>query len=47
MAATLIHLSGDDGVSALCGKVKRDALCDKEEPLESVSCSRCKAKVAK
>lgn len=43
--ALLTHASVDGGITALCKKVKADALCDMEE--ETVTCPTCIARVAK
>lgn len=43
--ATLIHASTDEGLTALCGKVKEDSLCDMEEP--ALTCPACIRKAAK
>lgn len=45
LAAMLTHASLDEGATALCGKVKPDALCDMEEP--ELTCPACLRKVAK
>lgn len=43
--STLTHASVDQGITALCGKVKEDALCDWEEP--AATCPACLRKAAK
>lgn len=46
LTAMLTHASTDEGVTALCGKVKADSLCDMEES-EPPTCPHCLRKIAK
>jgi hypothetical protein len=41
----LTHASADGGITALCGKVKADALCD--ELGEALTCPHCEKRIAK
>lgn len=44
LGSTLTHASFDEGRTAVCGRVKPDALCDLEEPV--LTCPRCIAKTS-